>query len=261
MPSPKLSVRVPDEIYSILQETAEVEKKSMTDLVRELIEDSLNRRNAPSRDPQQMLDDLGTRLYHMETRLGTALVATLRRDIMNRLELLEARQGELLIKSVRAAAESFFFARFAASNGFDLATSLAQGMVMDSETKTNYIAQLEAEAAKLSASYVMTPEPPLVGWSVEPKKEELPDDEAYQNLATTPKAELAKNPNRATLTQDVGDKLQAIAKKMDMTMGDVVQLAINEYIKHVDAIKKEFEQSQAGEQQKQDAKDEGEGGE
>ena len=262
MPSPKLSVRVPDETYSILQETAEVEKKSMTDLVRELIEDSLKTRNSPSPEPQETnLGELGRQLHLMESRLGKVLVAILRKDIMERLELLEARQGELLIKSVRAAAESFFFARFAASNGFDLATSLAQGMVMDSDTKKSYLAQLEADAAKMSANYLMTPEPPVVGWALEPKKEELPDEEAYQKLAATPNAELAKNPNRATLTQDVGDKLQAIAKRMDLTMGDVVQVAITEYIKQVDAIKKEFEQAQAGEQQKQDEKDEGEGGE
>lgn len=61
MPSPKLSVRVSDTTYTTLLKLAEIEKKSMTELVRELIEQGLGKREDMS---TQILDEV--RFRHME---------------------------------------------------------------------------------------------------------------------------------------------------------------------------------------------------
>jgi hypothetical protein len=56
MPSPKLSVRVSPETYETLLKLAEVEKVSLIDLVRELIELGLGKKTKPEEDEITVLE-------------------------------------------------------------------------------------------------------------------------------------------------------------------------------------------------------------
>lgn len=106
MPSPKLSVRVSDETYTTLLKLAEIEKKSMTELVRELIEGGLGKRQDID---AQILDEI--RLRHME-------------------------MAELVARAVKASAHAAAYAQLATR--FTTETqhyTVTQGQTLDDESK------------------------------------------------------------------------------------------------------------------------------
>lgn len=147
MPSPKLSVRVPDETYSVLLKLAEAENKSMADLVRDLIESGLKSKHQSknSKQPTPKPAPLGLDVLLFQ--------------VLNRLDEMENNQQDLLLKSTRAAFEARFFSRLATSFGNDIAGMLMQQAVFDSDSKQKFLAQMEATASKLSWAYASRTQP------------------------------------------------------------------------------------------------------
>ena len=136
MPSPKLSLRVADETLAQLQELADREQKTMTELLRELIDLGLLQKNG---SPQPHVQD--------------PLVAP-GENYSERIDLLETRLGELLIKSVRVGAEASFYSKLAMTFSSEVGAFLIQGKPLDKETKQQYLRDMENMASDLSLKYL-----------------------------------------------------------------------------------------------------------
>lgn len=138
MPSPKLSLRVADETLAQLQELADREQKTMTELLRELIELGLLQKTG-SAAPPHIQDDP---------------VAALAENYSDRIDLLETHLGELLTKSVRAGAEASFYSKLAMTFSSEVGAFLIQGKPLDKETKQQYLKDMEKMASDLSLKYL-----------------------------------------------------------------------------------------------------------
>lgn len=128
MPSPKLSVRVSDETYTTLLKLAEIEKKSMTELVRELIEQGLGKRQNID---MQILDEI--RLRHME-------------------------MAELTARAVKASAHAAAYAQL--STRFTAETqhyTVTQGQTLDDESKKQRQAGWEKYARQVAEKFLNWP--------------------------------------------------------------------------------------------------------
>lgn len=106
MPSPKLSVRVSDETYSTLIKLAEIEKKSITELVRELIDQGLGKRQ------------------------------TIEQDVLDEVRMMRIETGEFIARAIKASAVGAYYAKLA-TESTDEATHFITtgGQVLDKETK------------------------------------------------------------------------------------------------------------------------------
>nr|WP_281719554.1 ribbon-helix-helix protein, CopG family [Nitrosomonas nitrosa] len=128
MPSPKLSVRVSDTTYATLLKLAEIEKKSMTELVRELIEQGLGKREDIS---TQILDEV--RLRHME-------------------------MAELVARAVKAGGQAAAYAllstRFTSESQHFLVTD---GQTLDDTAKKQRQAQWEKFAKSTAERFLNEP--------------------------------------------------------------------------------------------------------
>jgi Ribbon-helix-helix protein, copG family len=115
MPSPKLSVRVSPETYATLLKLAEVERVSLTDLVRELIELGLGKKAKPEEDEITVLERI---------------------DAMN-ADVWEANKVllEFLGRGIKAAAGARYFAALSV----DLTNQLTQLVSTSEVGKTGQV--------------------------------------------------------------------------------------------------------------------------
>jgi len=111
MPSPKLSVRVSDETYSTLLKLAEIEKKSMTELVRELIEQGLGKRQ------------------------------NIEQNLLDEIRMMRIESGELIARAITASGHAAYHSKLACEASEETAhyittnPKLEGGQVLDSESK------------------------------------------------------------------------------------------------------------------------------
>lgn len=133
MASPKISVRLDEESYSNLLKLAQIERKTITELVRELIDLGLGVKE--THEPEQGSD-----------------------AVLKRLDVMETHIGELLVKAVKAGAGARFLAKLALSFSSDTVSWLTENKLADSEAKAALVARMESEADKYAGEYLMKPE-------------------------------------------------------------------------------------------------------
>lgn len=133
MASPKISVRLDEDSYSNLLKLAQIERKTITELVRELIDLGLSVKEAPE---QEQDSDV----------------------VLQRLDVLEMHIGDLLVKAVKAGAGARFLARLALTFSSDTVSWLTEKKLADSEAKAALVARMEGEADRYADEYLMKPE-------------------------------------------------------------------------------------------------------
>ncbi len=111
MPSPKLSVRVPDETYSTLIKLAEIENKSLTELVRELIEQGLGKRQS------------------------------IEQDVLDEVRMMRIETGEMIGRAIKASGHAAYYSKMACESSDETAhyittnPKLSGGQVLDTTSK------------------------------------------------------------------------------------------------------------------------------
>lgn len=133
MTLPKISVRLDNDTYSNLLKLAQIERKTITELVRELI-------------------DLGLAVKDMEEEKPDDSM------ILKRLDVLEMHIGELLVKAVKAGAGARFLSRLALSFGSDTVSWLTEQRLADSQSKAQYLAEIDKQTEEVSQAYLMKPD-------------------------------------------------------------------------------------------------------
>jgi plasmid maintenance system antidote protein VapI len=133
MASPKISVRLDNDTYGNLLKLAQIERKTITELVRELIEQGLKAKNPAGQEPNQ----------------GA---------VMQRLDVLEMHIGELLVKAVKAGASAQFLSRLAVAFGSDTVSWLTEQRLADGQSKAKFLADMEGQAERYAQEYLVKPE-------------------------------------------------------------------------------------------------------
>ena len=133
MESPKISVRLDNETYSNLLRLAQVERKTIAELVRELIERGLRATGDES---------------------GKADTS----DVLHRLDVLEMQISDLLVKAVKAGAGARFLSRLAVSFSSDTVSWLTEQRLADGQSKNKFLADVEERADQYSQDYLIKPE-------------------------------------------------------------------------------------------------------
>ena len=133
MASPKISVRLDNDTYANLLKLAQIEHKTITELVRELIELGLAVRDTDEGTP----DDSA---------------------VLQRLDVLEMHIGELLVKAVKAGASARFLSRLALSFSSDTVSWLTEQRLADGQSKDQFLTDIEAQADRYSEDYLLKPE-------------------------------------------------------------------------------------------------------
>ena len=133
MASPKISVRLDNDTYGNLLKLAQLERKTVTELVRELLELGL----AVKGREEEKQDDSA---------------------ILKRLDVLEMHIGELLVKSVKAGAGAKFLSRLALSFGSDTVSWLTEQKLADSQSKAQYLADIDKQSEAAAHEYLIKPE-------------------------------------------------------------------------------------------------------
>ena len=133
MESPKISVRLDNETYGNLLRLAQVERKTIAELVRELIERGLSTK----------VDESG--------KADTT-------DVIQRLDVLETHISDLLVKAVKAGASARFLSRLAVSFSSDTVSWLTEQRLADGQSKSKFLADTEAQADRYSQDYLIKPE-------------------------------------------------------------------------------------------------------
>lgn len=133
MPSPKLSVRVSDETYATLLKLAEIEKKTMTELVKELIEQGLGKRQ------------------------------NIEQDLLDEIRMLRMEAGEFIARAIKASAHAAYNSKLAC----DLADEtthyittnpkLEGGQVLDSESKAQRAQARRKKMKEIADFYLNQP--------------------------------------------------------------------------------------------------------
>ncbi len=130
MASPKISVRLDNDTYSNLLKLAQIEHKTITELVRELIEIGLAAKDAEERQPDESA-------------------------VMQRLDVLEMHLGELLVKAVKAGASARFLSRLAVAFGSDTVSWLTEQRLADGRSKSKFLADMEEQAERYAQEYLV----------------------------------------------------------------------------------------------------------
>jgi predicted DNA-binding protein len=111
MASPKLSFRLPEETYKMLLKLAEVEKKTITELARDLIETGLGKRS------------------------------TIEQDLLDEMRMMRIETGELIARAVKAGGHAAYYSKLACEASEETAhyittnPELKGGQVLDAESK------------------------------------------------------------------------------------------------------------------------------
>ena len=133
MASPKISVRLEPETYANLLKLAQLERKTITELVRELIDKGLVAQQQPA---------------------GTTDQAA----ILKRLDVMEMHFGELLVKAVKTGASARFLSRLAVSFGSDTVSWLTEKQLADADSKAKFLKDMDAQADKYAQEFLLKAE-------------------------------------------------------------------------------------------------------
>jgi hypothetical protein len=125
MPSPKVSLRVEPEKYAVLVKLARTENKSMTDLVKRLIDEALARREEAA------------------TAKGTE-------QLQKRMEKMLGAVTKLLNGTFEQSAKAHFYGRLGIEYSNDVITYLVQKQELDKASKEVRRGQAEKEAEKFA---------------------------------------------------------------------------------------------------------------
>lgn len=129
MPSPKISFRVPEETYKMLLKLAEVEKKTIAELARDLIETGLGKRS------------------------------TIEQDLLDEIRMMRIEMGELTARAVKASGHAAAYAltatRFTNETQHFLATKGEQ--TLDEETKKQRQLGWEKYAREIAEKFLTWP--------------------------------------------------------------------------------------------------------
>ena len=131
--------KVEQQVYERLVKLAAAQKKSVAELVRELIE-----------------KELAGSVQGASVGMPEAIV--------ERLDALEQQMafhhnalGELLIKAVRAGAGARYFARLATSYGQDIAGYMSNQKPLEAQTKKSQMAEFEKKAKEFEQHFLKSP--------------------------------------------------------------------------------------------------------
>lgn len=127
MPSPSVTVRLPDETYRALQELARAEKKTLAELTRELIEQSLGRHSSAE---QTLIDEV---------------------------RFMSAQVSDLAARAAKASAGSRYFARLTASYAMDTAQYVTSGRPMDENVREKLLKSHDGKAKDFENGYLEKP--------------------------------------------------------------------------------------------------------
>ena len=133
MAAPAVSVRLSPETYKKLLRRADVERKTVTELVRELLEREFSAKEAAEQKPDDKV-------------------------VLQRLDVLEKHIGELLVKAVKAGASGRFLSRLGLSFSSDTVSWLTEQRLADGPSKAKFLAEMEAQADQYSQDYLIKPE-------------------------------------------------------------------------------------------------------
>jgi len=133
MPSPKLSVRVSDETYATLLKLAEIEKKTMTELVKELIEQGLGKRQ------------------------------NIEQDLLDEIRMLRMESGEFIARAIKASAHAAYYSKMACEGSDETAhyittnPKLEGGQILDSESKAQRAQARRKKMKEIAEGYLNQP--------------------------------------------------------------------------------------------------------
>lgn len=131
MASPQVTVRLDPETYKTLVKLAELDKKNLAELTRELIEQGLGKRQ------------------------------TIETELLERLNMMSAELGELTARAVKASAASLYFAKlatdFTQETAHFVTTSKIEGQPLDQETKWQRTANWDKKAKEFEQVFLTAP--------------------------------------------------------------------------------------------------------
>lgn len=131
MASPKLSFRLPEETYKTLLKLAELERKTVTEMCKELIEGGLGKR------------------------------ATVEQDLLDEMRMMRIEMGELTARAVKASGHASYYSKLACESSEETShfittnPKLEGGQVLDNESKSQR-SQARAKKKKEIADYYLT---------------------------------------------------------------------------------------------------------
>jgi hypothetical protein len=133
MASPKISFRLPEETYTMLLKLAEVEKKTIAELARDLIETGLGKRS------------------------------TIEQDLLDEMRMMRIETGEMIGRAVKASGHAAYFSKLACEAGEETAhyittnPKLEGGQVLDSESKQQRAQARRKKSKEIADTYLSAP--------------------------------------------------------------------------------------------------------
>jgi predicted DNA-binding protein len=128
MPSPKISFRLPEETYKMLLKLAEVEKKTIAELSRDLIETGLGKRS------------------------------TIEQDLLDEMRMMRIEMGELTARAVKASGHAAAYALLATRYTNETQHyTVTQGQTLDEETKKQRQLGWEKYAREIAEKFLTRP--------------------------------------------------------------------------------------------------------
>lgn len=127
MPSPSVTVRLKDSTYKALKELAQAEKKSVAELTRELIEQSLG-------------------LHESSEKM-----------LLEELRFMSAQVSDLAARAAKASAGSQYFARLTAIYAIDAAQYVASGEPLSKKRRDDLMKSHDSHAKEYEDKYLSQP--------------------------------------------------------------------------------------------------------
>lgn len=131
MASPQITVRLDPDTYKTLVKLAQVERKNLAELTRELIEQGLGRHQS------------------IET------------EVLDRLNAMSTELGELVARAVKVSGQASYYAKLSCESSEETAhyvtTAIAGGQVLDAETKNQRAQARYKKAREMGEGYLKKP--------------------------------------------------------------------------------------------------------
>ncbi len=131
MASPQITVRLDSEVYKTLVKLAQVERKNLAELTRELIEQGLGKHQS------------------IET------------EVLDRLNSMSAELAELIARAVKLSGQASYYASLSCANAEETAhyvtTAIAGGQVLDAQTKSERAKGRRSKARQIAEECLTKP--------------------------------------------------------------------------------------------------------
>tara|TARA_Y100001933_G_C18495651_1_gene354350 strand:- start:59 stop:454 length:396 start_codon:yes stop_codon:yes gene_type:complete len=124
MPSPSVTVRLDQETYKTMVKLAKIENKNLAQFTRELIEQSLDKRE----DAEDSL--------------------------LNEIRAMRMQLEDLTARAVKASAGSKYFSRLSTSYLQDLTSLVTTEKLLDQKSKKQQMAQFETKSAEFEQHFL-----------------------------------------------------------------------------------------------------------